>query len=51
VRLFGRLDTVDAMGYLDAIEKVGRETVVVVFVYDHEVCATLATIHRSLSTC
>ncbi|KAI0390410.1 thioredoxin-like protein [Xylariaceae sp. FL0594] len=35
-RLFGRLDTVDALGYLDAIEKVGRETVVVVFVYDHE---------------
>ena len=37
VRIFGRLDTVDAMGYLDAIEKVGRETVVLVFVYDHEV--------------
>lgn len=37
VRIFGRLDTVDALGYLDAIEKVGRETVVVVFVYDHEV--------------
>ncbi|KAI1125190.1 thioredoxin-like protein [Nemania abortiva] len=35
-RMFGRLDTVDALGYLDAIEKVGRETVVVVFVYDHE---------------
>ncbi|KAI1170375.1 thioredoxin-like protein [Nemania sp. FL0916] len=33
-RMFGRLDTVDALGYLDAIEKVGRETVVVVFVYD-----------------
>ncbi|KAI1770418.1 thioredoxin-like protein [Hypoxylon cercidicola] len=36
LRMFGRLDTVDALGYLDAIEKVGRETVVVVFVYDHE---------------
>ncbi|SPO03049.1 probable phosducin [Cephalotrichum gorgonifer] len=36
VRLFGRFDEVDALGYLDAIEKVGRETVVVVFVYDHE---------------
>ncbi|KAI1809503.1 thioredoxin-like protein [Poronia punctata] len=35
-RMFGRLDTVDALGYLDAIEKVGREAVVVVFVYDHE---------------
>jgi hypothetical protein len=38
VRRYGRFDEVDAMGYLDAIEKVGRETVVVVFVYDHEVC-------------
>jgi hypothetical protein len=38
VRRFGRFDEVDALGYLDAIEKVGRETVVVVFVYDHEVC-------------
>jgi hypothetical protein len=37
VRRFGRFDEVDALGYLDAIEKVGRETVVVVFVYDHEV--------------
>lgn len=37
VRLFGRFDHVDALGYLDAIEKVGRDTVVVVFVYDHEV--------------
>ncbi len=38
-RLYGRFDHVDALGYLDAIEKVGRETVVVVFVYDHEVRA------------
>jgi len=37
VRMWGRMDEVDALGYLDAIEKVGRETVVVVFVYDHEV--------------
>jgi len=37
VRRFGRFDEVDALGYLDAIEKVGRETVVVVFVYDPEV--------------
>ena len=37
VRLFGRFDEVDALGYLDAIEKVGRDTVVVVFVHDHEV--------------
>lgn len=38
LRRFGRFDEVDALGYLDAIEKVGRETVVCVFVYDHEVC-------------
>lgn len=38
VRRFGRFDEVDALGYLDAIEKVGRDTVVVVFVYDIEVC-------------
>ncbi|GAP89986.1 putative phosducin-like protein [Rosellinia necatrix] len=35
-RMFGRFDVVDALGYLDAIERVGRDTVVVVFVYDHE---------------
>jgi hypothetical protein len=37
VRRYGRFDEVDALGYLDAIEKVTRETIVVVFVYDHEV--------------
>lgn len=37
LRMFGRMDTVDALGYLDAIERVGRDTIVVVFVYDHEV--------------
>lgn len=47
VRVYGRFDTVDALGYLDAIEKVGRETVVVVFVYDDEVCHN--TRHDSLS--
>ncbi|KAI9733163.1 MAG: hypothetical protein M1818_007281 [Claussenomyces sp. TS43310] len=36
VRRYGRFDEVDALGYLDAIEKVRRETVVVVFVYDHQ---------------
>ncbi|KAL7789127.1 putative phosducin [Trichoderma ceciliae] len=35
-RIYGRMDEVDALGYLDAIEKVNRETTVVVFVYDHE---------------
>jgi hypothetical protein len=37
LRVFGRFDSVDALGYLDSIERVGRETTVVVFVYDHEV--------------
>jgi len=37
VRRYGRFDEVDALGYLDAIEKVTRDTVVVVFVYDAEV--------------
>lgn len=36
VRRFGRFDEVDALGYLDAIEKVGKEVVVVVFIYDVE---------------
>lgn len=36
-RVFGQLDEVDALGYLDAIEKVSRETKVVVFVHDPEV--------------
>ncbi|KAG9229340.1 putative Phosducin-like protein [Amylocarpus encephaloides] len=36
VRRYGRFDEVDALGYLDAIEKVTRDTVVVVFVYDPE---------------
>ncbi|KAG7290761.1 hypothetical protein NEMBOFW57_000764 [Staphylotrichum longicolle] len=46
-RLYGRFDHVDALGYLDAIEKVGRETVVVVFVYDHE-CDVSAAIESAL---
>ena len=46
VRRYGRFDEVDALGYLDAIEKVGRDTVVVVFVYDHEVCPS-ALLHPS----
>lgn len=37
VREYGRLDEVDALGYLDAIEKVRRDTTVVVFVCDQEV--------------
>ena len=60
LRMFGRLDTVDALGYLDSIEKVGRETVVVVFVYDHEVSLCAAppltdlfhiSLHTITNTC
>ncbi|TWU72370.1 hypothetical protein ED733_003658 [Metarhizium rileyi] len=47
VRVYGRLDEVDASGYLDAIEKVNRETMVVVFVYDDE-CDVSATIESAL---
>ncbi|KAK8058526.1 hypothetical protein PG994_008974 [Apiospora phragmitis] len=47
LRMFGRLDTVDALGYLDAIEKVARDTVVVVFVYDHE-CQVSGLIQQAL---
>jgi hypothetical protein len=51
VRIYGRFDEVDALGYLDAIEKVGRETVVVVFVYDNEVSSlSQQQHHRSLLT-
>jgi len=36
-RLYGDLTTVDALGYLDAVEKGPRDTVVVVFIYDDTV--------------
>ncbi|KAJ6078992.1 hypothetical protein N7467_008745 [Penicillium canescens] len=35
-RRFGSVENVDAVGYLDAIEKVTSETVVVVCIYDHK---------------
>ncbi|RAO71007.1 uncharacterized protein BHQ10_007019 [Talaromyces amestolkiae] len=35
-RVYGRVDTVDAEGYLNAIERVASDTVVVVCIYDHE---------------
>ena len=41
-RVFGKLDTVDAAGYLDAIEKVTSDTVVVVMIFDPRVCLSLA---------
>jgi hypothetical protein len=34
-RRFGSVETVDAVGYLDAIEKVTSDTVVVVCIYRH----------------
>lgn len=33
-RIYGNLPTVDGEGFLDAIEKVARDTVVVVYIYD-----------------
>ncbi|KAF4119766.1 phosducin [Geosmithia morbida] len=51
VREYGRLDEVDAMGYLDAIEKVGRDTTVVVFVYDHEVSRSILAPFFPLPRC
>lgn len=36
IRTYGRFEDVDALGYLDAIEKVSRDTTVVVFVYDSD---------------
>ncbi|TKW49219.1 Phosducin-like protein [Colletotrichum tanaceti] len=47
VRVYGRLDVVDALGYLDAIEKVARDTIVVVFVYDPD-CDVSATIEHAM---
>ena len=40
-RIFGSFDEVDANGYLDAVEKVGRDVVVVVCIYDPEVRRSL----------
>ena len=37
MRRYGSMVNVDAVGYLDAIEKVGRDTVVVVCIYDDQV--------------
>jgi hypothetical protein len=39
-RTYGRVDVVDANGYLDAVERVTSDTVVVVCIYDPEVCAS-----------
>ncbi|KAL2888450.1 Phosducin-like protein [Ceratocystis lukuohia] len=47
VRVYGRFDEVDALGYLDAIEKVARDTTVVVFVYDPG-CEVSTEVERAL---
>ncbi|EMR64721.1 putative phosducin protein [Eutypa lata UCREL1] len=47
LRMWGRFDSVDALGYLDAIEKVGRETTVAVFVYDHQ-CQVSSLVEKAL---
>ena len=39
-RRFGYMSRVDAIGYLDAVEKVASDTVVVVCIHDEEVCLT-----------
>lgn len=39
-RVFGNVETVDAIGYLDAIEKVTSDTVVVVMIFDPRVCVS-----------
>jgi hypothetical protein len=37
-RKYGLMETVDPVGYLDAIEKVSPDTIVVVTIYDDKVC-------------
>lgn len=46
-RKYGSLETVDAVGYLDAVEKVPVDTVVVVCIYDHAVCQVRANHSRA----
>ncbi|KAJ5783031.1 hypothetical protein N7457_004805 [Penicillium paradoxum] len=48
-RRFGTVETVDAVGYLDAIEKVTSDTVVVVCIYDHQ-CDDSAIVEECLVT-
>ncbi len=49
LRTWGQFDPVDALGYLDAIERVGRDTTVVVFVYDDQVSfKSRATVQEGL---
>jgi hypothetical protein len=45
---FGAVLSVDAMGFLDAVESSARETVVVVFIYDDLVRSSLSSMRRGL---
>ena len=46
-RNYGRVEPVDAVGYLDAIEKVSKDTVVVVIVYSDRV--RIFHLHKSVT--
>ena len=48
-RIWGKLVDVDAGGYLDAIEKVRADTIVVVLVYDDSVSSNHNPLHGNLS--
>lgn len=43
-RKYGRVESVDATGYLDAVERVSAETVVVVTIYNDQACPQLCCI-------
>jgi hypothetical protein len=45
-KMYGSVNTVDAVGYLDAIEKVTSDTVVVVCIYDPKVSVLLGLLHH-----
>ena len=49
-RRYGYVTTVDAIGYLDAVEKVAVDTIVVVCIYDEEVCSVQSCRYRYLLT-
>lgn len=46
-KVYGSVDTVDAAGYLDAVEKVTSDTVVVVCIYDPDVSLSCFQFHLS----
>ncbi|KAH7304392.1 hypothetical protein B0I35DRAFT_471919 [Stachybotrys elegans] len=46
-RFYGCLDEVDAIGYLDAIERVSKDTIIIVLIYNHA-DKTSATVNSAL---